>query len=287
MPPRSIPLPDVPSDDEDFLSPSHKFPQFAPENVTRGWVRHYLNPVDDDGVSLLDKKDAKEKEENDKLVDEMLEKAMNDALADVGEALREDMGISPKKSQAPGQNSPLKPKPTKHVPGTMMAKSAASALNNKPTRSVPSYAAPTGAAKSRAPTGGLFGKKIRESAKADTASTNRHGAALAASRSTLGYGKGRAVSQRTNKPTSTALSDIHKPRSVSASARTNSNAAGKENVRSRTPACKPRETEEDLMLRVLAEEDGELDVGEAFGVPKEDWLDEEYDGFQLELPSFK
>ena len=297
MPPRSIPLPDLPSDDEDFLSPNHKFPQFAPENMTRGWVRRYMNPVDENGVNYLEKKDAAEKAAHDKYVDEMLEKAMNDAFLDTEEALREDMGISPKKSavQEPGASvSPLKPKPAKHAhaPGTITAKSVASLLN-EPTKVVTSYTAPpnTAAARVKTPSSsaGFFGKKIRESAKADGLSVGRHGAALAASRSTLGYGQGRAVSQKLKKPVygTTQLRNLHKPRSVSTPASSGSGVLAKENIHpARAAMARARKAEEELRLKVLAEED-EDDVFETFGAPNDDCFEDEYDGFQLTLPSSK
>src|ERR1700712_5584918 len=69
-------LPDYPSDDE--FGPDKTFPQLAPENLMRGWPGVYFNPVDDNGVSLLDKKLAEQDAEAAKYEDELLQKAMDE-----------------------------------------------------------------------------------------------------------------------------------------------------------------------------------------------------------------
>jgi hypothetical protein len=171
MPPREIPLPDHPED----LSHDRTYPQFKGENFTRGWYSEFAPTRDDDQDSEMSDFDEKVRK---------LEKRQAERKA---------------KQHAPVMSKPV---PTKRnpladrAPSTVSARSASSALGMRST-SARSFAAPTAATKSRAP---------RKPTISSTMTGNtRHAAARAASNTTLGYSRGRAVSGAARR-----LDDIHK-----------------------------------------------------------------------------
>lgn len=174
MPPREIPLPDHPED----LPHDRNYPQFKGENFTRGWYSEFVPTRDDDQDSEMSDFDEKVRK---------LEKRQAERKA---------------KQHAPVMSKPV---PTKRnpladkAPSTVAARKASSALGMRST-SARSFAAPTAATKSRAPS-------VPASRKPTISSTmtgnTRHAAARAASNTTLGYSRGRAVSAR-------RLDDIHK-----------------------------------------------------------------------------
>jgi hypothetical protein len=176
MPPREIPLPDHPED----LSHDRTYPQFKGENFTRGWYSEFAPTRDDDQDSEMSDFDEKVRK---------LEKRQAERKA---------------KQHAPVMSKPV---PTKRnpladrAPSTVSARSASSALGMRST-SARSFAAPTAATKSRAPS-------VPASRKPTISSTmtgnTRHAAARAASNTTLGYSRGRAVSGAARR-----LDDIHK-----------------------------------------------------------------------------
>jgi hypothetical protein len=193
-------LPDYPSDDE--FGPNKTFPQLAPENLTRGMISTYFNPVDHNGISLADKEKAEQKAQFDKRVDEQLKKHVEDSLADVERSVMEDLGLAQKRSVNPSsQNAAFK----SSTPGTFITKSAASALS-RPGK-IPSYAAATNASKTRAP-GMLNIRKSREvPLPSMDPSASRFATASAASRSTIGYSQGRATSQKFRTPSAAVFRD--------------------------------------------------------------------------------
>lgn len=211
MPPRPIPLPDLPSDDEGW-GPDKDLSHITNESLLRGW--RLAQQEESSRKHELKMQEMSDREE--KLLDAMCERAMDDCMADIEREMQEELGISPKKpattttasstsTSTAHTTKKAKPQVKKAALSTMSAKSAASVLSQKPSSSqtLPSYAAPTvSSAKARAPSSqGLFGKKIRE----ESGSTGRHETALAASRSTLGYGKGRAVSHNLRSPVASAF----------------------------------------------------------------------------------
>jgi hypothetical protein len=195
MPPREIPLPDHPED----LSHDRNYPQFKGENFTRGWYSEFAAPPRDDDqdgeMSDFDEKVRK------------LEKR---------QAERKAKQHAPVLSKPiPSKRNPLADK----APSTVAARKASSALGMRSTNAR-SFAAPTAATKSRAPS-------VPASRKPTISSTmtgnTRHAAARAASNTTLGYSRGRAISGAARriddihkKPDDTTSSDLPKP-SVSGS----------------------------------------------------------------------
>jgi hypothetical protein len=176
MPPREIPLPDHP---EDFQL-DQSFPQFQGRNLTRGWYSEFAPKRDDDDDSEMSDFDEKvrkfEKDQAEK-------KAKQHAVV--------------KSKPVPTKRNPL----AERAPPTLAARKASSALGSR-TPTVRSFAAPTASTKARVP--GVLASKKPVLGSTFTGNT-RHAAARAASNTTLGYSRGRAVSGAARR-----LDDIHK-----------------------------------------------------------------------------
>lgn len=268
-------LPDYPSDDEFGLDKT--FPQLAPENLMRGWPSVYFNPVDDYGVSLLDKQAAEQDAAAARYEDELLQKAMDEDDRYLEAAALEELSfdLTPATAfHAPAEN-PASPDPPKrkmkiNAPPTLMSRSAAAALS-KPANasSVPTFSAPAAAAKARVPLGGILGRKIRPTAETIS---GRH--ASAASHNTLGYAKGRAASSNLKKP----LSSIFKDGTES-----QKNVAAGSTPAPLAPKVDPlKELEEMIYARDMGD-DGEDDLfGNGGGVPLVE--EDEYADFQMKMP---
>ena len=173
MPPREVPLPDYPDD----WPHDRTYPQFEGKNLTRGWWSEFAlqkGDEDDDEFSDFEEK-LKQLEEREKKQQQ---------------AQQAKKALAPKASATEKTTrDPL----TAKQPQTLKSKHAASALS-KPA---PSTAA---TAKSRAPST-LMSKKPSGSIQPVVGNT-RHTAAKVASNTTLGYSKGRAVSNSARQPPS-------------------------------------------------------------------------------------
>ncbi|RMX98933.1 hypothetical protein D0867_12275, partial [Hortaea werneckii] len=220
MPPRGEPLPDYP---DDIWPHDTTYPQFQGDNLTKGWwsetkPRSNREPED----FLFGEFDKKYDELEQK------EKAQKAAATASTHAKKQSAPLSSR--ALPRSNPPIKNSAStiKKAPSTLTSKTAASALSSqqqpKPTsRAVPSFAAPTAAAKARAPSGILPSRNkplfsnpypnVRGNAgktgKATTTTApapSSHTAARVASNSTLGYSRGRQVSANRHK---TPLEDLY------------------------------------------------------------------------------
>jgi hypothetical protein len=248
----------------------------------RGWPSVYFNPVDDNGVSLLDKKVAERDAEAARYEDELLQKAMDEDDKYLEAAALEELNfdLGPATSfQAPAEN-PASPDPPKRTtkpmaPPTIMSRSAAAALS-KPSKpsSAPSFSAPTAAAKTRVPLGGILGRKVRPSPVAETIS-GRHATANAASHNTLGYAKGRAASSNLKNPLSSIFKD--------------GSEGQKNNVGTIAPAPSTakvdplKELEDMIRARDMEDNDAEDGLfGNGGGVPLVE--EDEYADFQMKMP---
>ncbi len=181
MPPREIPLPDLPEDDWPI---DRTCPQFEGKNLTCGWYTEYMARKKDDDED----DEFSDFEQKLKRIEELNEKKKQAQQAKKGNVVK-------KTALHKTTRDPLALKPAQ----SLTARGAASALSS--TEPTPSFAAPTAAAKARLPSA-LQSKKV--SALTATGDT-RHTAAKVASNSTLGYSKGRAVSASARAP----LSSIH------------------------------------------------------------------------------
>ncbi|KAK3646705.1 hypothetical protein LTR56_008469 [Elasticomyces elasticus] len=226
MPPREVPLPDHP---EDCWPADRTYPQFEGKNLTRGWYAEFG--------------ESKRVLESDEEMSDFDEKCRK---AEQGRKAREAKGAVERRL------------------GTVKAKGAASALSSSvlpKQRAVPSFAAPTAAARARVPT--VTVAKRAASGSTVGVGNSRHTAAKVASNTTLGYSKGRAVSASTRQP----LSAVHEKPAVS---------------RTDTAAAARNTTLDELlgMHSLSVREDGEGDDGFG-GMPVED-IDDGLDDFQLD-----
>ncbi|KAK5721446.1 hypothetical protein LTR17_014566 [Elasticomyces elasticus] len=226
MPPREVPLPDHP---EDCWPSDRTYPQFEGENLTRGWYAEFS--------------ESKKVLESDEEMSDFDEKCRT---AEEGRKAREAKCALERR------------------PGTVKAKGAASALSSSvlpKQRAVPSFAAPTAAARARVPS--VTVTKRAGSGSIVGVGNSRHTAAKVASNTTLGYSKGRAVSASTRQP----LSSIHeKP------------AAGRGDAASATRSTTLDELLGMHSLSVRDEAEGDDGFG---GMPVED-VDDGLDDFQLD-----
>ena len=175
MAPREIPLPDHP---DDCWPNDRRYTQLEGKNFTRGWFSEYAAKKDGGDESELSDFDEKVRKLEDK------EEKKRNAVV--------------KAKPMPTKTNPLAEK----APSTVAARKASSALGSR-TGGVPSFAAPTAAARAKAPTA-LASRKPMTGPSA--IANPRHTAARAASNTTLGYSKGRSVSAAARRP----LGDIHK-----------------------------------------------------------------------------
>ncbi|EME80380.1 uncharacterized protein MYCFIDRAFT_78121 [Pseudocercospora fijiensis CIRAD86] len=222
MAPREVPMKD---DYEDFWPNELNLDVLKGTNLTRGWWGEYGPRKDED----------------------------DSELSDFGEKCRKLEEVQEKGKKA---KSAAKPVSRTAAPPTIRAQNAASALGSKTT--VPRFAAPTTAAKARQP---ISSSTTTAKKPTPSLSNPRFAAAKAASNTTLGYSKGRAVSASARRP----LSDIH---------------AKRQNTASKEPEKAITSLDELLGLKLETAEDDE-DDDDPFAVP-EVASEEEEEVFQLD-----
>ncbi|WPH03068.1 Hypothetical protein R9X50_00594200 [Acrodontium crateriforme] len=168
MPPREIPLPDYPDD----WPLDRKYPQFEGNNLTRGWITACQTT-----------------------------RRHEDEFAEFQEKLKKAEEIEKSEGARAAANAKLMAVRVASTskPSTLKSRNAASSLTSgSKTGSLPSFAAPTTATKARLPS-----TITRKPTQIPQAPANaRHLAAKAASNTTLGYSKGRAVSASARAPLS-------------------------------------------------------------------------------------
>ena len=254
-------LPEYDSGDE--FGPDKTFPHLAPENLMRGWASVYMAPVDENGLAPLEREAQERQKRFEKESDIQLRKAMDEAFAEIDRDIREDLGLATSSSK---KSVPA----SKKAPSTLLAKNAASALSRS-SKAAPrlTTAAVPAAHQSRAPRA-LNVRKIRQPPVANNTSSQRHPAGMAASRSTLGYAQGRAVSQRVRKPVTSVFKD--------------------ETGITRAPVGRSASDEDalsnarDVVSRLRMQDLSLLDMDEEELSPSVDFLADDLDDFQFPLP---
>lgn len=219
MPPKEIPLPDGM---DGYLPADMRFPMFEGANMTRGIWETYHNPIEDDGRTRMQREFDEGLERDRKKRDDEFDRVFEEQQAQDDAEMRRYFGIEETKKEAPKVNiNPTAPKRTASALSTMRARSAVAALSSS---SKPSYAAPTAATKSRLPSSNVMSKK---SAKPLERSASRQAAAVAASKSTIGYAQGRAA--RAGPAVRKPLSNVTKPAPFSATIRRPATASSMHN----------------------------------------------------------
>lgn len=202
MPPKEIPLLD---DMDDYLPRDWTIPKISHEAMVRGIMQARHNPIEDDGRTREQRRFEEEVQRERKQRDKEWDKIFEAQMAKDEAETRRYMGM-PQPSSKATKSSSIGNVPQRIGNGvsTIQAKSAAAALSPVPKRT---FTAPTAATKSRLPTGFVSSKKIVKPLAQSVAP--RQAAAVAASRSTIGYAQGRAG--RTPVTVRKPLSNVTKP----------------------------------------------------------------------------
>lgn len=156
----------------------------------RGINEIYCNPTDENGRYLSDIRREQGEAKLRKFEEAKLQKNLDDLFGDTEAFLMQDLGLV----------APVKKEST-----TTLAKKAASALANP--AQARKLVNSTATSKARASSALNVRKNRQEKIPAAIASNPRFAAATAASRSTVGYAQGRAVSQKVRKPVTAIFKD--------------------------------------------------------------------------------
>ena len=186
------------------------FESLKPENMLRGYHDFYFNPVDENGVTLKEREMEEKRQRDLKRLDEQVRKDMDDFDWSVG-----DVPASKhlkKKDALMADPTTKSTRPVSKNPSTITSRRAASALAMAPKVGAASQARtkkPTPPTAAKVPSCFMPLRKSAQRPVLTRDSSAERAPAVAASRSTMGYSKGR-----------TALSAIHAPDRAQASTRT-------------------------------------------------------------------
>ncbi|KAK7425485.1 hypothetical protein QQZ08_008050 [Neonectria magnoliae] len=255
----------APPKQKDLPYESDVFPQdlltlegLKSENLLKGYYQHFYNPIDDDGVSRQDREFektmkkvmAKAEERNQRDMD-----ALDWNIADVPETQRPPK-IDLKKRSVSTSDRTAKKLPSKQ-PNTVSSRRAASALSmaSDTSRStgVPAVARTT---KVRKPLGSVLqGKRPAAVAKTSLAES---AVGEAASRTTIGYNRGRSASSMMHSRPRVTSESIRSGRTVKPDASLDSSDMTITPARLRQAASKKQESEpRPQFMSIFDDEDSE------------------------------
>lgn len=283
-------MPDYPEDwphDVDYS-------RFEGQNLTRGWYQHFSNPVGDDGLTLYDRREKEHAEKVDKYYDELIQKEV-DEMQLPGINVRQYPGEEcimeqiekenlakereQKASAAIKDKEPQKKPVISKGPSTTASKKAAAMLSQPKLSSTAHARKPaTNPTKPKFPSSIIASRK--KTPPPSNPSSMRHTAAQTASRSTVGYSRGRVTSATIKK---SVLPEKTTP-------------AGSDETHDTTlaPALYIQKygvppVGSQMWIRCFNygcfDEDDEEIVAMMKGVDVAKLLDDEYEDFQLPLPS--
>jgi hypothetical protein len=287
---------DIPYESDIIPAGALTFEGLKPENILKGYYNHYFNPVDEDGVPIQEREMEERRQRDFKKLDEQVRKDMDEfdwSIGDVPETKTvKQKGKAPTTVPESGEDTfRANKRPGARVlpkqPPTIAARKAASALAlaPKPTNTLPNARnlnnKPAPPRVFNGPNCLLPLKhKAQRPAVTRESSTDR-ATALAASRSTLGYSKGRCTSsviQGSIRPKTPAGPTR---RTLTRSVSTASNGSDCTITPARYAQVSKTENNETLRrLEFLSIFDGEEDDGNlgGSGLPADDGTD---DDFQL------
>lgn len=173
------------------------------DNLMRGFQQHFSNPVDENGVSKKQK--AHEK---------AMAKALKEAEAKILKAIEdEDWSVGDVPETWPEHKQPKKPAAVGRKPvSTFTARRAANALSMPPPRPATALSKTTAAAEKPKFSIPFMRCKQPATVARDGGNSMSHAAAVAASRTTIGYGKSRVLFSATRPPVNRAA--ISRPSST-------------------------------------------------------------------------
>jgi hypothetical protein len=288
---------DIPYESDILPAGAMTFEGLKPENILKGYYDHYFNPVDENGVPIREREMEERRQRDFKKLDEQVRKDMAEfdwSIGDVPETKTVKQSKPPASVSAEDERvfrankRPVVRGPPKQPP-TITARKAASALALAPK---PATALVSARNLNNKPAPSAFkgancllplNRKAQRPVMTRESSTDR-ATAVAASRSTLGYSKGRSTSsvmQGTNRPR-TPAGPVR--RTLTRSVSTASNGSDCTITPARYAQVSKTETNEALKrLEFLSIFDGdEEDDGNlgGSGLPANDGTD---DDFQLNL----
>ncbi|KAL1968513.1 hypothetical protein VTN77DRAFT_1723 [Rasamsonia byssochlamydoides] len=210
-PPKPKELPDHPDD----IIYDTTFPQFKGRNIARGWEKVYFHgEVGEDGLTQRERKFKEESIAYDKLVDEMILKQVENMelrginiREDPDEPCWEEIQQQRREEQSAKENGK---KTRARSVSTIKSREAAAALSQSSASRLNTVKSST-TSQSRKASSLIASRK--KTPTPTNASSMRHAAATARSRTTLGYARGRSVSSRLQGKTTKAKED--KPASKS------------------------------------------------------------------------
>jgi vacuolar-type H+-ATPase subunit H len=186
---------DLPYESEDFPDGCLNYDMLRGPNLMRGWQSYYYDPVNENGVSRSEKQFDEAIAKALKEADEKIRKAVEEAEWTVGDV--PETFVNQQKDTGNAQKVKTKGQTKKSSnlssrgPATVTSKNAAAALSVIPK-------APLGAPKSikseSKPTASFLARGKSSIPAPVNLSEMRHTAAAVASRSTIGYTKGRSTS---------------------------------------------------------------------------------------------
>ncbi|KAF6827410.1 hypothetical protein CPLU01_09086 [Colletotrichum plurivorum] len=278
------PVKELPYESDVFPDGELTFEGLKPENMFKGYYNHFYNPKGEDGIRLQDRQHQEKlkkalKESDDRILRDIQE--MDWSVSDVPETA----AFSQRKAAAPAPNPAVAKKTVGGAikyPPTIASRRAASALAMSTGSSIRQKKPVEQSATARRPISSLLPRTRPARAPLASKSTGAESAvAAAASRSTIGYTKGRSASS--------LVSGRAQPLVTSKSASTDiSTAASKKTVvrREASPrkAGNPEEDAQELgRLQFLSifdpADEAENDLGSA-GPRNEDF---EEDGFEMKI----
>ncbi|KAK3297455.1 uncharacterized protein B0H64DRAFT_124441 [Chaetomium fimeti] len=178
------------------------FEGLKPENLFKGYYKYYFNRVDGEGKTALERDMEERQKQSFERGEEQIRKDMEEFDWSIGD-IPESKDVFKKKSTAvpaaPATTSKKVVRPMPKQPSTLASRKAASALAMpaKPSGiTQPKLTKTTTLGTTETRTRGLFVPKRRtaQPVAQPTMSVKERAPAVAASRSTLGYNKGRSVS---------------------------------------------------------------------------------------------
>jgi hypothetical protein len=245
-------LQDFPTDEEFPLT--KEFPQLKPENLTKGWASTYLNASDGNGIGRLDREQSELRAKQAARSDASLKATMDSVFGDIDDSVRRDLGLSVRKP------SLMK----KQAPKTIMSRSAANALQTRPTSRVQGTL--SGKISSQ-PSLSLATNKTRN---IPIMERSARAPLVNASKNTLGYARGRAMSSKGPSERKPAAAAVFR----------DDEAEFDRAVRSVVEGLRRQTLVDETSLDSL----GEVDTEELGGDGIESF-DNEWDDFQLSMPS--
>jgi hypothetical protein len=183
---------DLPYDSEDFPRNCLNYDVLKPGNLMRGFYNTYHNQVDENGLTKADREQAEGYQKSAKECDERILKMLEEewTVGDVPETFQHLNKKQSKPMEPAKKIGAVPPLPNKG-PGTITSRKAASALSVAPK----SAAVPPKTSKPPTkPITSFLSRPKPTPAALAVKSTARHHAAVAVSRSTIGYTKGRSAS---------------------------------------------------------------------------------------------